>query len=356
MPPRNPDRRLPPGIEQTASGHYRGRYRLDGRKRSTPSYPTIQGAAVALAKIRADIARGEHLDPDRTSITLNQWFTDWQAARHVAPRTLEKDESLYRLHIAPYLGQHTLAELSTFRIDTWLSDLHRDGRTPERRRQALVLMRTMLGRRGAIGDGRLRANPCDPIPNIRVERRQWQLVDLPTINRIHDAIHPDWQAAVLLGALAGLRWGEVLGLRRSDINPLHGRITVRRTLSRTQADGWVEKPPKGGRSRTIPMHPRIAAALSDRLRVLPPAGYVYGPTDAPNWRRSVWRPALRAAGVRGVRFHDLRHSCVSLLTASGMPLPEVMEIAGHASITTTMLYVHTDEDAKKAALMRAFGE
>ena len=93
--------------------------------------------------------------------------------------------------------------------------------------------------------------------------------------------------------------------------------------------------------------PRLTAVDGDAFVFASPEG---GPLHPSNFRSRVWLPATEDADLKGVRFHDLRHSAASLLIEGGLPLPEIQRRIGHSSIRTTIdVYGHLTETTERAA-------
>ena len=146
-------------------------------------------------------------------------------------------------------------------------------------------------------------------------------------------------ALVLLGGEAGLRIGEIMALEMTDVDFRRGHINVQRAVWR----GVVDRP-KGGRSRRVPLTKRVAAALQ-KIRHLRGALVLYRDGDdgaVTQKTAEVWmKTAQRRAGlpVTG-RLHVLRHTFCSRLAMLGASPRAIMELAGHADISTTMGYMH----------------
>jgi integrase len=166
----------------------------------------------------------------------------------------------------------------------------------------------------------------------------------------------------------GLRRGELLGLRWEDIDLERGVLEVRRSLQRVGGRRQPVTPKTRTSRRTIPLLGicidalRQQAERQDRDRELAgsewaDSGYVFTtttgtPVEPDNLRRS-WYPIREAAGLGPIRFHDLRHSCVTLLLDLGTAPHIVRDIVGHSDIDVTMtIYAHASLDEKRAALRR----
>jgi integrase len=149
---------------------------------------------------------------------------------------------------------------------------------------------------------------------------------------------------VLTMAWCGLRFGEAAALRRTDVDLHRGRLTVTRSLSEVRGH-ITEGQTKTGKVRTVTMPKVVITAVikhlgqqpGDLIFTAPDGGYI----RRTNWRRRIWAPALEAAGLSGVRPHDLRHFGAAVAIASGAHPKAIMERLGHSSITTTLnVYGH----------------
>lgn len=152
------------------------------------------------------------------------------------------------------------------------------------------------------------------------------------------------RALVLVGASAGLRWGEAAGLRRRDIDPLRSRIRIIDTAVQLHGQLGLDNEPKTARSkRTIPLARSIMRRLNDHLseNVGPsPESLVFtAPGGGPSyraWSQTVLEPAVRRAGLGGITFYGLRHGFVAIMVAAGCNVREVSEWAGHNSVAFTL--------------------
>ncbi len=164
---------------------------------------------------------------------------------------------------------------------------------------------------------------------------------------------------VRVAAYAGLRRGELVALRWRDVDFAGQKLIVRRALS-----GETEvQSTKSRRAREVPL-PDQAAAAMERLRsrgeFIGPDDYVFanrfGRRLDPSALRRRYERARDAVGLEPLRFHDLRHTCGSLLVAGGIDLPSVKAAMGHARISTTERYLHARPASELAGrFTRALG-
>lgn len=350
-------RRLPEGIDRLPSGAWRARIMVDGKRTTIGTFPTVEAAKLARNAAAGDVARGTFIEPNRARITLDEFVTDWMPDRPIREITRRNDESRYRLHIRPYLGRTPLNEITPMRVQRWLAALERDGRSDVVRRRAWVLLKTILGPRGAIGDQRRYDNPCAVVSAPNPPHREWTLLTRPEFDRLLTEIPDRYRALVLLGALAGLRWSEAAALTRGDVNTLRGTVSV--TKGRPYNGGKeYDGPTKSRRHRTVPLHPELVAALNHHIATYPtdPDGRLFASVQGrtlrqPHFYAGVWQPACERAKVTA-RFHDLRHSCASWLLDAGATVAEVRDLLGHSSVTVTEGYLHTTDDALRSAVLR----
>jgi integrase len=215
--------------------------------------------------------------------------------------------------------------------------------------------------------GRLMRNPCDsadPPRGRTPEMKAWTVDELRTFTRSTSSHR--WAGVWALMATTGMRRGEILGLRWSDVDLAAGTLTISSTRIRygTTIDTSTPKTARG--NRTIAISPAIVAALktwkrtqtADRLLMgagwQDTGGLVVTITDgsAPNPEAfsNLFHKLAERAGLRPIRLHDLRHSYATASLASGVPVKVVSQRLGHADVGVTLkVYAHVmpgdDEDA-----------
>jgi len=219
----------------------------------------------------------------------------------------------------------------------------------------------------AVRVGRLRANPCARVRAPEVRHTAISPWDADEINRFLDTASslrygPLYQTAIA----TGLRKGELLGLKWSDVDYERGTLRVERQRLRTGAFG----PTKSDAGvRTIGLNALAVEALraqkkqqaEDRLRAgsrwANPHELVFttsrgtSPTAWALW--CAFADATTKAGVRPIRIHDLRHACATLLLTAGEELAVISKVLGHADYSTTLkVYAHLDPKRAKAAAGR----
>ena len=173
-----------------------------------------------------------------------------------------------------------------------------------------------------------------------------------------DAIDDRYRALVLLAGFGGLRTGEMLGLRRVDVDLLRRHVHVRRQAQEVPKRGRIIVPPKseaGTRLVALPM--AVVEALEHHLATYAEPGedgtVFTGPSDGPLYRARLsdhWQEACRAVGVKGLHVHDLRHHAATLTARMpGITTKELMARIGHSSPRAALIYQHASEERDRAA-------
>jgi integrase len=341
-------------LEELPSGSWRAGYRdpVSGGKR-TRTFATKADAKTFLATVVTDIHRGQYVDPRGGALLFRDWVNRWLEVRLVRPATRYTDAGRLRNHLLPHLGALRLRDITPLVVRRWVLELTTviGGKTV---RHCHALLSTVVN--DAIVEGLLLTNPCRGTRLPTVEESPAVALTEEQLAALIDATPEHWQPLIITAAGTGLRWGELGGLKRSRVQLLRRRLEVVETL--VEAGGRVSVgPPKTPRSRRVVSLPsQVVDALADQLGRHDDE-YVFvstqgGPIRRENFWRRVWRPTLAAAGITPPpRFHDLRHTHVSLLIAAGVPMKAIQERLGHTSIVTTMdRYGHLLPDVDDALL------
>jgi integrase len=222
--------------------------------------------------------------------------------------------------------------------------------------KAYQLLGKVMG--AAVDAGMLAQSPCRRVPLPKAEREEMRFLTPAEVATLAEAIVPRYRALVLVGAYGGLRIGELAGLRRSRVDLLRGTVQVAEIVVEVRGVLHVGPPKTRASRRTVGL-PRfvveeLAALLAgpgdpEALVFTAPQG---GPLRLPAFRARVWRPAVVAAGLEGLRIHDLRHTAVALWIAAGAGPKEVSARAGHSSVSFTLdRYGHLDPEADAACVI-----
>jgi integrase len=335
-------RRLPSGKFQATV------YLPDGRRRSWSD--PLKSAVKAWARDQETrISRGEWADPRTQRVLFEDWRKRWWEARVVEAETRRGDLATLK-HIDPHFKGRPLPSITRMDVQGWVRQLEKDGVGAHAIRRAYNLLTTMLG--AAVLEGIIATSPCRRIdrPATPPKAPAWFTVDqvrdlLAAFGRLECPRHA---AAVALMCWTGLRWGEMAGLRISDVDFDRSRVKV--VGARTQRGEWKDYPKSSKSRREVPVPGPVLAALRDLARQRPPSAPLFTtvrgerPLSAANWRR-VWDEAVELAGVPKYSPHTCRHTAASWLVQAGVDLYRVQALLGHESFATTQRYAHLAPDA-----------
>lgn len=331
-----------------------------GGKRVRPQVTGRTRAEVQrkLSALKRDVERGTISTNSTLEVWLEHWFATIAPAR-CRPRTLDGYRTYLDQYLIRYLGKHRLSKLTPDHVRGMLADMEADGKSIATRRQAYsILKRALLV---AMRDGRVSRNVCDAIDPPKVPKTHHVPLLLGDARKVLRALDGDplaarWMAALLLG----MRQGECLGLKWSDIDMAAGRLQVRRELLRLRGQGLVETPPKSDKSkRTIPygLVPPFTYALERTERR---GEYVfYGRAMDPKQDWQAWKDLLVRAGVcepgTGAgdmpALHSARTTMGSLLDEAKVSEKVISEILGHSQVQITReVYIQGNEDRHREAL------
>ena len=210
--------------------------------------------------------------------------------------------------------------------------------------------------KAAGADDAIARNPCR-VDGAAVEHAaERPIASIAEVGAMADAMPDHLRVTVLLAAWCQLRRGELLGLRRRDVDLLHGTVTVTLTRTVTMASAMLEKTPKtdaGGRTVAIPAN--VLPVLAEHLERFTPAGPdapvlvgVKGGPLLPQVLETAWHRARASIGRPELRMHDLRHSGLTWSAATGATVAELQCRAGHASPAEGLRYQHATDDRDRA--------
>jgi integrase len=264
--------------------------------------------------------------------------------------TVRGYRSMINTHLLPAFGSMPVEDVTTTVIESWVAGY--EG-SPRSRNKLLIQLHGILGRAKKVYG--LAANAA-----VEVERFQQkangdiEVFSPEEVWALVRAAASEQDAALFLtAAFTGLRMGELLALRWRDVDFAGEAVRVRASFSTGQLTT-----PKSGKVRAVPLAPAVAAALAPLSRRenwvndddLVFVGIAGEYLDGSALRRR-YKAALAAAGLRPLRFHDLRHTFGTRMIAQA-DIRRVQEWMGHADVQTTMRYLHyapRDEDARLVA-------
>jgi integrase len=335
--------------------------------RNAPNtFPSKRDAEQWLIVTEAAMLRGDWIDPSLGKITLADFGARWIKERKLGERTREEHARMFRLHIVPFLGHVMVGEIGTDTVRSWRATLAEEGRSEIRIAKAYKLLRAIMNT--AADDGRIKRNPCRIKGADQEYSPERPVASVPQVFALADQMPARFRALVLAAAFTGLRWGELIALRRCDVDTDERTVRVPRRLAQLDSGRMVAGPTKSAAGfRTVALPELIVDDLGlhlDKFVKSGDAALVFtGEKGAMlkrgNWRRSVrWPEAIKRAGLpEDFHFHDLRHTGNHLAAAAGASTKELMHRMGHGSMRAALVYQHAtserDQEIAKALSRRA---
>lgn len=258
--------RLFGNIRRLPSGRYQASYLgPDGIRHNAPDTFTTKGDAVAWLTIRqSELLQGEWTSPSRGRVLFQDFADHWVEDRELGERTRGKYRSLLRLHVEPYLGASELGEISTETVRRWLTRLRSKGVGASTRAGAYRFVRAVMNT--AVDDERIKRNPCRVKGADKENADERPVASIPQVFALADAVPERYKALVLAAAFTSLRWGELAGLQRGDVDLGERTVHVRRTLMQLDTGRLVDGDPKSAASRRkISIPPRLVGDLRRHL-------------------------------------------------------------------------------------------
>jgi integrase len=330
-----------------------------GRTRALrPRYLRPKDAEAALQEILVDARRGA-AEQRRTGITFDVVAEDWLAwgvrDRDWKPSTLSDNRSNINAHLDPAFGSRRVEKITADDIEQWRDELI-DERGLSRRtvNKLLITLGAILER--AVNHHGLLRNPAKDVPKLRVryDPNAYDFFSPDEIAVLGAAAASDQDRAIYrTAAFTGLRMGELIALRWGDVDFNTEALHVYSSYSLGTLTA-----PKSGLTRTVPMAEQVRDLLKAHHKTVPHGrGDLVFPGERGEYLdgsalRRRYKKALKAARLRPLRFHDLRHTFGSIAIDQAT-IVQVQAWMGHADIQTTMKYMHHRSRAGDAKLLSA---
>ncbi len=341
-------------------------------------YETIKGnkkdAEKRLNELIHQHENGTFVKPGKSTIAdyLRQWLKDY-VYTNLAPHTAEGYDSIISRHLIPSFGVIPLTQLRPEMIQRYIGDKLSQGRingqgglSASTVKHHIVCLHTSL--QNAVKLGMLARNPVDAVTIPRSQRHEMRTMSESDIQIFLEMAQPTQYYTLFYVALfTGMRRSELLALRWQDIDLLLLQISVSRTLHMVKGGKVIIRQPKTEKSRrVVALTPSTSALLREyhesqnSLRQsldypnLTDDDLVFCQYDGkpflPNTVSHNWIKLIRWAGLKGIRFHDARHTHASLMLKQGVHPKIVQERLGHSSIQVTLdTYSHVAPGLQQSA-------
>jgi len=308
-----------------------------------------------------------HSEP-RAEMLFSDWIKVWleEAKKRVDIVTYDVYERTARTHILPYFEQEgvVLADVTRSVLQTFVDTKYKSGRkdgngglAPKSIRHFRNILNQAL--KAGVRNGLIKTNPCDGLILPQVERYDYKFYNAEQLQSLCDTLKSEpLYPLIRIASVYGMRRSELLGLKWDCIDFGGNMLTVRHTVVQSKTVVRKDKTKNSTSYRSFPLTPDICELLQtlrtteSKNRILfgntyTENQYIFkwddGRPYAPEYVTAKFRKLLVKYDLPHIRFHELRHSCASLLIAQGFSLKDVQEWLGHANIQMTAnVYSHLD--------------
>jgi len=303
------------------------------------SLPRKTDAERHLVTVNASLLSGTYVDASAGKITVSGWSAQWLDAQvALKPSTRAGYAGVLRRYVVPKWGHLQLAQVQHAAVAAWVAELSARGLAPSTIRHAHRVLSMILSL--AVRDGRLVRNVADRVQLPRARHAESRFLSHDEVAALAGSAPAPYDVMIRLLAFTGLRFGEVAGLRVGRVDLLRRRLEVVEAIS--EVDGkLISGEPKTHQRRTVPFPRSLAEPLSLVMagrgadELVFPARNGQALRNA-NFRRRVFDPAVRSAGLDKLTPHDLRDTAASLAVSAGANVKAVQRMLGHASAAMTL--------------------
>lgn len=331
--------------ETTRGVRYDVRYRDPTGRAREKAFRRRKDAERFARQVEVDKDRGLFVDPALARTPLAEVAAAWLGSNPgKRGGSWQRDEIVVRRHIVPALGDRPIGSLSPGDVQAvvnrWAAV-----RAPRTVRREYGVLQSIINH--AVRHDMLGRSPCRGINLPKVVPLRRHVVDAAELTRLAKGLGGvgDLGPMVYLGAVNGLRWGEVAGLRVRHLDLDLGTVAVAETVARGRK-GVVQvgEPKSDAGRRTLPVPPALSAMLVDHLAAL---GVAAGDADALLFTDE----ETGRTTYQGLGFHDLRRASATGLVAAGVDVKTAQAVLGHTDSRVTLdLYAQVVTEQHKAAV------
>lgn len=385
-------------IRERKKGQWEGRVTIGRKPDGSPNRVSFYGLSRAevAAKITDALSKlqsGTFVEPNK--VTVSQWLEKWMKLYQegtISPNFYARRKDLIRIHITPAIGNIQLLKLKPSDIKKFYNDLEKSGRKPAKKKNGKIIplkkdtspglatgtirhVHNILNpaMKQAVKEGLVPKNVVADAPPPKIVRtREAKPLSKDQVSKYLGILKENrLYAAFLLDLITGLRRGELIGLQWKDLNMQTGALKIRRQITRIEKENGKSsleyaplKTPASYRTIILP-NVAIIELKAHRKRQAAEELLAGGKYDKKEGlifctplgkkldTRCLYRihcKALEDAGLQHTAFHDLRHSCATLLLQAGENIKTIQNLLGHSDVETTLnCYSHVLDEMKQSA-------
>lgn len=337
--------------KRISNGSWQVRFRDLDKKQRARNFKSRKEAEAFVVKLNYELNQGTWLDSRRGNVLLKEVWDDFiklKGARK--PNTIADYESMWKVHLQPRWGSTPLNRITQNAFDQWVISL----KLSARRTRKIHLLASMIFDFAVKGE-LIRRNPLKDETGKRdsgnlpvVPKRQIgtaltleQLVLLAS----HSGEFEDY---VLFLGLTGMRWGEFVALKVSDLDLERGIVKVTKSISEINGTPTLSQTTKNHQDREVKLVPFLLERAQRWIQGKDADDYLFASQEGlilrnTNFTRRVFVPALKSAKLPKIRIHDLRWTAISIASSLGISQQVVRVQVGHSNAHMTNAYTRIFE-------------
>ena len=295
---------------------------------------------------------------------LTTWQENW--SNKLSPTTAARYQTIVEKYLRPEFGSTPIGSITHERVQRFIDRLDADPTLAAGTVRGIYsVLRNAMCR--GVRNGMVKVNPCTKIELPKQSREPMLFLTADEVRKLAEGIDAHYRVLIYTAAYTGLRAGELLALRREDVDLKRGTLTVSRSLREVNGHLSEGDTKTAYSQRTISLPKFLNAMLAEHMlgseHELVFASKTGKQLRYNNFYKRHFRPTVtgyeKADGtvvpgalperLHGLRFHDLRHTCASLSVAAGAHVKQVQVRLGHASVQITLdRYTHLFPRAEEA--------
>ncbi|MCI1590409.1 MAG: site-specific integrase [Heyndrickxia oleronia] len=317
-------------------------------------FKTEREARKALLEVESQLSKGVFIEPSK--ILYEEFLHDWIKDKQISVKnsTLETYKGIVNGHIIPSLGKLKLSEITARHIQNLIRDLFLNKTlSDENIQKVYTIIKDSLN--SAMKFDLLAQNVCNKVDRPKAQKKEMQVWDIEEVQKFLDTAINDRAYLVFhLALTTGMRQAEILGLRWKNVDLKNGIIYVKEQLERYTHNFTSVKTKSSNRNIAIPdktiFELKKQRKLINEERLLSGENYTHydlvcptsvGTPYLPSNLTKIFRRIIKEAGVKKIRFHDMRHTHATLLLKQNTNPKIVAERLGHSNTRTTLdIYSH----------------
>lgn len=359
-------------IYKRQDGRWEGRYKNGYKPDGTVKYSSLYAKTYSEVKTKLEtVKRAEKPPLKSVNIKLCDVALEWLEMAKIEVK--ESTYALYRRniesHILPHIGGLKLSQITSQRLTAFANDLLTHGRcdgkgglSPNTVQDICTLMGSIL----EYAKREYKANVSLEAPTVKVPEKEMRVLSLDEQQKLENYLFRNMDLisiGCLLSLYTGVRLGELSALKLSDFDFSNGTVKITKTMQRvknfdpeikTKTKIIIDSPKSKKSVRTLPVPGFLLDIIKKRYNLVIPNAYFFtGKTSRYKEPRRVeyqFKKITNRCSLKAVNFHALRHTFATRLTEHGTDVKTLSELMGHANIKTTLKYMHSSEQQKKAVM------